>query len=245
MFVPNKIAARDCGEFQLTNLATKNIDFRVDFANTFNLNISSEVTKAKKRGRNAVNFNDPMEGTVESEMQVFPFEVWSLLGNGTITIGGDRCVITSVKATAEGTLTLPDTPNNNTVFVFDKGGMVPGGERIEGEVSTKTFTATTSTDIVAGKSYDVSYFTHDENMSVVKINDDTQLADYRIDAQIPQKSERGREILMHITCFKATPQRNFELSYAAEGDPVTLTLTFDLSVDEDGEFVDMYQERDY
>lgn len=237
--VRKKFASRDCGLFQLTNLATAKVNLKVDYANTFNMNISAEQTYATKRGRRAISFSDPMEGTVEAEMQVYPFEVLSLLGDGTIIEGGDRAVMETIKASTEGELDLSAEPKNNTVFVFEKGGV--GGEQIEGSSATKKFTATSPEKIVVGKSYDVSYFTTDENIERIKINDDLQMPDYRIDAEIPQKSESGDWTPMHIICYKATPQRNIELSYAAEGDPATLTITFDLLTDADGEFVEMYQ----
>lgn len=241
MAVRQKFASRDCGEFMLTNLATNNVDLKVDYANTFNMNITAETTPALKRGRRAVIFSDPMEGTVEVEMQVYPFEVLSILGDGTIIDGGDRAIMETITATTAGELDLTDEPKNNTVFVFERGGV--GGEQIKGSVTTKKFTATESGDIVVGQSYDVSYFTEDETIERVKINDNLQLSDYRIDAEIPQKSEAGKWVPMHIICYKATPQRNIELSYAAEGDPATLTITFDLLTDANNEFVEMYQVR--
>ena len=44
-----------------------------------------------------------------------------------------------------------------------------------------------------------------------------------------------------IILYKAQPQRNFELSQSSEGDPASLTLTFDLLEDKDGNFVDMVE----
>ena len=220
MAASKKYASRDCGVFELTNLATSKKALRVDYANTVTLNITADSVKAKKRGRDAVTFANPMEGTLESEIQVYPFELFSIFGNGTITEGGDRA-------------------EDGTLFVYGKGDV--GGTQIEGSVAEKVFTATTDSEIAVGKKYDVSYIVNDSTLQLVKINDNQELADFRVDAEINQKSEQGVVTPLHITCYKATPQRNIELAFAAEGDPITLKITFDLMTDADDEFVDIYQ----
>ena len=108
-------------------------------------------------------------------------------------------------------------------------------------VAEKVFTATTDSEIAVGKKYDVSYIVNDSTLQLVKINDNQELADFRVDAEINQKSEQGVVTPLHITCYKATPQRNIELAFEAEGDPITLKITFDLMTDADDEFVDIYQ----
>ena len=239
MAASKKYASRDCGVFELTNLATNKKALRIDYANTVTVNITADTVKAKKRGKDAVVFSNPMEGTLEAEIQVYPFELFSIFGDGTITTGGLRAEMKTVTATTEGTLTLPEEPKEGTVFVYAKGDV--GGTKIEGSTTTKTFTATTTKEIVVGKKYDVSYMVDDKTMDLVKINDNQELADFRVDAEINQKSEQGSVTPLHITCYKATPQRNLELAFVAEGDPITLKITFDLMTDADDEFVDVYQ----
>lgn len=239
MAASKKYASRDCGVFELTNLATSKKALRIDYANTVTVNITADTVKAKKRGRDAVVFSNPMEGTLEAEIQVYPFELFSIFGDGTITTGGDRAEMKTITATEEGKLTLPEAPKAGTVFVYAKGDV--GGTQIDGSTETKTFTATTNSNIAVGKKYDVSYIVSDATMQLVKINDNKELADFRVDAEINQKSEQGVVTPLHITCYKATPKRNIEMAFAAEGDPITLKITFDLMTDADDEFVDIYQ----
>lgn len=234
-----KFATRDSGMIELTNLATDLKALRMGYANTITVNITADTVKAKKRGKDAVVFSNPMEGTLEVEMQVFPFEVYSIFGNGTITEGGIRSVVTTIKATEEGKLPIDDGTPKGGVVVYPKDEV--GGTKIEGSFAAKAFTATEPSQIEVGKSYDVSYFVEDSDIEVVKINDDQELPDFRADIEITQKPEKGPATPLHITCYKATPQRNIELAFAAEGDPVTLKVTFDLMTDADGEFVDIYK----
>lgn len=239
MAASKKYASRDCGVFELTNLATSEKALRIDYANTVTVNITADTVKAKKRGKDAVVFSNPMEGTLEAEIQVYPFELFSIFGDGTITEGGLRAEMKTITASEAGKLTLPEEPKAGTIFVYAKGDV--GGTQIEGETAVKVFTATTSDQIVVGKKYDVSYIVDDKTMDLVKINDNQELADFRVDAEINQKSEQGTVTPLHITCYKATPQRNLELAFVAEGDPITLKITFDLMTDADDEFVDVYQ----
>lgn len=232
-----KMASRDCGLFELTVLATKKKALRLDYANTITLNMTADTVKAKKRGRDAISFSDPLEGTLEAEIQVYPFELFSILGN--TVVGGIRAEMTTLTATEAGKLALPEAPKTNTVYVYAKGNV--GGKQIEGTTTGKNFAATTSGDIVVGSKYDVSYIVDDSTMNVVKINDNQELLDYRVDLVVPQKTELGTTAYFHYTCYKATPQRNMEFAFAAEGDPITVKITFDLMTDADDEFVDMYK----
>ena len=45
-----------------------------------------------------------------------------------------------------------------------------------------------------------------------------------------------------MTAYKASIQRNFELSFSSEGDPTSLTLTFDLLENKDGNVLDLIED---
>ena len=44
-----------------------------------------------------------------------------------------------------------------------------------------------------------------------------------------------------MTAYKASIQRSFDLSFSSEGDPASVTLTFDLMEDKDGNIFDMVE----
>ena len=46
-----------------------------------------------------------------------------------------------------------------------------------------------------------------------------------------------------MTAYKASVQRDFELSFSSEGDPAELTLTFDLMEDKDGNVLDFVEDE--
>ena len=45
-----------------------------------------------------------------------------------------------------------------------------------------------------------------------------------------------------MTAYKASIQRNFELSFSSEGDPASVTITFDLLEDKNGNVLDMIED---
>ena len=55
------------------------------------------------------------------------------------------------------------------------------------------------------------------------------------------KDENGLLTPFKITAYKATIQRNFELSFSSEGDPASVTATFDLMEDKDGNVLDFIE----
>ena len=58
---------------------------------------------------------------------------------------------------------------------------------------------------------------------------------YRVEGSIPYKTESDDIIEAHPIWYKAAPQAGFELSWQNTGDPVSLTMTFDVLADENGD----------
>ena len=229
-------ASRDCGRTILKNLATGKFDLDIDTANSFTLNITSDTTPANKRGKRAIIFQKPMEGTVALELEVYPFEIYKMFGDGTvITQTGDYPHADSVKCREAGVLAVPE--NVKSLQVYSKGNLGQEDAEIEGTVEGTKFTATTASEIAVGSTYDIVYMA--QGGKAIAINDDLQMSDYKLDTDIITKDELGVWSTEHVTCYKSTAQRNIELAYTADGDPASLTITFDLLTDENGDFVEI------
>jgi DNA gyrase/topoisomerase IV subunit B len=65
--------------------------------------------------------------------------------------------------------------------------------------------------------------------------------DYFITQKTVDKDEDGLLTPFIMTAYKASIQRTFELSFASEGDPTSVTLTFDLLEDKDKNILDMVE----
>ena len=55
------------------------------------------------------------------------------------------------------------------------------------------------------------------------------------------KDDQGLYTPFYIKVYKASAQRNWELSFNSEGDPATVTLTFDVLENADGKMIDLIE----
>lgn len=213
-----------------------------DTANTTTAGLSSDNVYAMAKGARKITFQNPLEGTMTIEAQVFPFEVYALLSDGTIETSAAYAVHETVKCTTAGQLSIANA-KSGTVFVYEDGEY--GRTAIEGTYADGTFTAKTSSQIAVGTSYEVGYVvTKDSGVRKVAINNKKLPKDYYITQKTLDKNEDGELVPFVMTAYKATIQRNLELSFSSEGDPMSITLTFDIQEDADGNVVDMIELTD-
>lgn len=200
----------------------------IDFANTTTAGLTGDAVYAMKKGSKAVAFQNPIEGTMTIEAQVVPFKFYSLLSDGVVETSGLKSVKTTITATEEGKLTLPEVQNGSiksgTIFVYKEGEF--GDEPIEGTVADGVFTATTAGDIAVDSDYEVGYLvSKTSGVKRVSFNNDKIPQDYYITMSTVDKDEQGVLTPFYITAYKASIHREFELSFSSEGDPATFSLT--------------------
>lgn len=219
------------------------LDFRT--ANTTTTNISADSAYARAKGANRIAFPNSPEGTLTIEAQVYPFKMYALFSDGKIDTTAIYGETQTIKATEAGklTITLPTsgTIQVGTVFAYpaDKAG--DEDAVIKGNYAEGVFTATTADDIATDKEYAISYIINRTGVKRISFNSKRIPKDYFITMSTLDKDEDGVLTPFKQTFYKATPQRNFELALSSDGDPVSLTATFDLLEDKDGNFVDMIE----
>lgn len=216
-----------------------------DSANVTTVGFSGESVYANKKGGRAVAFQNPLEGTVTIEAQVIPFKFYAMLSNGKIETDALKFVKKSVKCTTAGELTIPtgsnETLKTGTLFVYKDGEY--GGTQIEGTLASGTFTATTPADLAVDSMYDVGFVvSKTSGVKRISFNDDRIPEDYKISMTTLDKAEDGTMIEKSIIVYKATVNRDFEMSFSSEGDPVSLSITFTALKDKDGNIIDMIQD---
>ena len=243
------LSNRKCGDVGIRILETMAPYLWFDTANVTTVNVKGDTVYAKKKGENATAFQNPVEGTMTIEAQVLPFRMYALLGDGTISAEGVKDVKTTIACTTAGTLTITaedgGTVKSGTVFVYPEGYFGVETKAIAGSFTTGTFTATTPADIAVGTSYEVGYIVNKASgVSTVSIATDKIPKDYYITMSTDGKAEDGSITVLDITAYKASIQRNIEMSFSSEGDPQSVTLTFDLLHNKDGKFLDITEEND-
>jgi len=218
-----------------------------DTANTTTTSMSAESVYAMAKGAKKIAFQDPMDGTLAVEAQVYPFALFALMSDGIIDTEAMYSVTKNVECTAAGELDIDvatgETIQAGTVFVFPVDDF--GGTEIEGTFASNKFTATTNSDLAVGTTYTVGYMVNKTSgVKKIAFNNKRLPNDYFITASTVDKDEDGVLTPFKQTFYKASVQRNFELAFSSEGDPATVTVTFDIMEDKDGNYVDFIELTD-
>ena len=222
-------ANRQVCDLQINELKTMKPFLKFDTANTTTAGLSSDSVYAMAKGSRRIAFTNPLEGTLSVEAQVYPFKFFSLFSDGTIETAAMYADSQTITCATEGELpvTVPEngTITTGTVFAYPADSFGDESALIGGTFATNKFTATTNSDITVGKKYIVGYVINRTGVKKITFNNKKVPKDYFITMSTVDKDENGLLTPFKITAYKATIQRNFELSFSSEGDPASVTAT--------------------
>lgn len=237
-------ANRQVCDVDIRILKTKAPFLKFDTANTTTAGLSGDSVFAMAKGTKKIAFPNPLEGTMSIEAQVYPFKFFALLSDGQIET--EAAYAASHKVACEEAGKLAVTVENGTivagtVFAYPEGAYGDEAAVIKGTFAGGTFTATEADKIASGTTYEVGYIVNRTGVKKISFNNKKLPRDYYITMTTVDKDEEGLLTPFLMTAYKATIQRNFELSFSSEGDPASVTLNFDLMEDKDGNIFDMIE----
>ena len=244
MSIGNNFANRQVCDVDIRVLKTMAPFLKFDTANTTGVSISSDSVYAMAKGTRRIAFQNPLEGTMTIEAQVYPFKFFAMLSDGVIDSTAIYADSQTIKCAPAGELSLTVPTNGTiqagTVFAYPAGEFGDEGSVIAGTFASGKFTATTPGDIAVGEDYVVGYVvsrtsTTGNAVKSVTFNNKRLPKDFYITMKTLDKDEEGVLTPFLITVYKAAIQRNFELSFSSEGDPASVTLTFDTLENKDGD----------
>ena len=232
------MANRQCCDVHILDYATMKPWMLVDFCNTTTAGFSADAVYANKKGAKDIKFDNPLEGTMKLNFQVHPFQIYALYSDGEIETSALIARRENVTGGAEGKLTLTNTPKAGTVYAVDPDT----GKIIEGTVAEKEFTATTTSEIKEGTTYEVSYL-EEKTAGVKKIsfNNKKTPKDFFIQMETVDKDEKGNLVPVRITAYKASPNRTLDLSFSSDGDPAEIEIELSVLLNEDGDVMDIIE----
>lgn len=232
------MANRQCCDVHILDYATMKPWMLVDFCNTTTAGFSADAVYANKKGAKDIKFDNPLEGTMKLNFQVHPFQIYALYSDGEIETSALIARRENVTGAAEGKLTLTNIPKAGTVYAVDPDT----GKIIEGTVSEKEFTATTTSEIKEGTTYEVSYL-EEKTAGVKKIsfNNKKTPKDFFIQMETVDKDEKGNLVPVRITAYKASPNRTLDLSFSSDGDPAEIEIELSVLQNEDGDVMDIIE----
>lgn len=237
-------ANRQVCDVDIRILKTKAPFLKFDTANTTTAGLSGDSVFAMAKGTKKIAFPNPLEGTMSIEAQVYPFKFFALLSDGQIET--EAAYAASHKVACEEAGKLAVTVENGTivagtVFAYPEGAYGDESAVIEGTFAEGSFSATEADKIAVGTTYEVGYIVNRTGVKKISFNNKKLPRDYYITMTTVDKDEEGLLTPFLMTAYKATIQRNFELSFSSEGDPASVTLNFDLMEDKDGNIFDMIE----
>lgn len=228
-------ANRDVADLILYDYSAKKPYLNVDWANVTSTSFEAERVFATggKGAPRRVQFDGERTGTLTVEAQVYPVKVFAMLSGNEM--GTSATVVKREKLKAASTsLTLSEEPSDDTtVQIFKEDDDC--GTPLE---ATASGTNVTGTGIEDGNEYIAYYFVNIPDAQVVHFDSSHFPKSYRIEGSIPFKCEDDTIVESRHIWYKASPQGAFELSWQNTGDPATITMTFDVMADEDGNVYD-------
>lgn len=225
-------ANREVADLILSDYTTKMPFLNVDWANVTSTSFEAERVFAKggKGAPNRVQFDGERTGTLTVEAQVYPVKVFAMLSGNEVGTTADVVKREKIKG-GSGSLTLSETPSddkNVQIYKADDDCGTPIGEI---EVSDTTVTAT---GITEDAEYIAYYYVNIPDAQVINFDSSHFPKSYRVEGSIPFKCEDDTIVESRHIWYKASPQGAFELAWQNTGDPATITMTFDVMADEDG-----------
>lgn len=230
-------ANREVYNLIICDFNTQKPILNIDWANATSNSITGEAVFAYGGWQHPkrVTFYGEKGGTLTLETQIQSYQLYSIMTGASVENTG-KFLIREVLAGGEGSLTaIKGTPIDGTVSIFAEDDDC--GTPIECDsVSDKTITAST---VTSGKNYIVYYMNNYSDITKISITNTTVPKACTIYGNTLSKTESDLIVSQRMIAYKATPQQEVSWSYSNTGDPATLSITFDLLVDQEGRMLDL------
>ena len=231
-------AIKDASSVFLSELkpdGTKEVVCYFDYANTFNLSITSETIFATGKGKNMIGFDGIPEGTVEFEAEVVTAELLAAKLGNAIVDANREIMKREVLTVNSDAATITGTPIGDAVTVYElhEGSTVEHKVLVEDAVlSDKELQLSGLED---GTQIAVYYLEEKADAKKIKLGVGGTKKQYEIHAKVMGKNTVGEDVFLEIMIANASAELNVELNLEASS-PTAVTTTFQLLADDNGEF---------
>lgn len=236
-------ANREVCDMILRDYTTKQPFMFLDYANVTTTEITGEQVYAYggQGHPKRIAFYGEKGGTLTIESQIQTMQLYSLLSGAPIQKGAQHIRRRKVTAGASG-IVVPELPVEGSIFVYpatdDCGTPVTGTMSVTSAGSVHTITSSES-NLAEGTEYIVYYLYGIDNVETLKITNKVFPKAFEAFGDTIMKTESEEFVNYKFRAYKCAPQQTFSLSFSNTGDPVTVSITCDLLVDDDGNLMDM------
>lgn len=236
-------ANREVADLMFVEYSTKKPFMNFELANTTGYDLEGDTVFAYggQGHPKRVSFSGNRSGTFRVETQMQTMKLYQMITGADLKADAQFLQREVVKAggASNKELTIQKTPIDGSVHVYktsDDCGT-------EVKATTAATKVTLETAGAAGDEYIVYYLTKLEGVNRLNINTRSFPKAFTIYGETYEKTEDDEIVPYRMIAYKAVPQPSFSVDFANDGDPTSLSITFDLLADNDDNVLDLLLEE--
>lgn len=235
-------ANREVADLMFVEYSTKKPFMTFNLANTTGYDLEGDTVFAYggQGHPKRVSFSGNRSGTFRVETQMQTMQLYQMITGADVKTDAQFLQREVLKAASGGVLTLSKEPVTGSVYVYadddDCGTAISNPTVAE---SAKTVTVSNG----EGKTYIVYYLTKMADTQRLNINTRSFPKAFTIYGETYEKTEDDEIVPYKMIAYKAVPQSSFSVDFSNDGDPTSLSITFDLLADADDNVLDLILEE--
>lgn len=234
-------ANREVADLLFVDYSTKKPFMQFDLANVTGYDLEGDTVFAYggQGHPKRVSFSGNRSGTFRVETQMQTVKLYQMITGGEMASSVDFLQREVLSASASGVLTMSKTPVEGSVYVYEEADDCGAEVDAAIDVSAKTATVDVAEE---GDKFVVYYLTKLQNVSAIKITTKSFPRAFTIYGETYEKTEDDEVLPYKLIAYKAVPQSNFSVDFSNDGDPTSLSITFDLLAADEDNLLDLILE---
>lgn len=229
---------KDAGDLTFTNLTTNEPELYIGYANSVQIDLTSDTVYAYAKGAKAVSWDKPLEGTMKISVDLMSFDLMGFIMGSKLSEKAtefyQRETFKLKSADEEVTLGASASEiKDDTICVYELGA----DKNSQGAALTTATYAdgkVTMTGGLEGVTYVVYYMTTKTAKTFMVAAESTLSAFYKLNMITAGKAwADGGKVPMEIEFLKVAPQRALSLTFSAE-EPSSFEVNLDILADGEG-----------
>ena len=234
---------KDAGDLTFTNLTTNEPELYIGYANSVQIDLTSDTVYAYAKGAKAVSWDKPLEGTMKISVDLMSFDLMGFIMGSKLSEKAtefyQRETFKLKSADEEVTLGASASEiKEDTVCVYELGAD-KNSQGAALETATYADGKVTMTGGLEGVTYVVYYMTTKTAKTFMVEAESTLSAFYKLNMITAGKAwADGGKVPMEIEFLKVSPQRALSLTFSAE-EPSSFEVNLDILADGEGKLFEI------
>lgn len=234
-------ANREVVDLMFVEYSTKKPFMNFELANTTGYDLEGDTVFAYggQGHPKRVSFSGNRSGTFRVETQMQTMKLYEMITGADVKEDAQFLQREVVKATEAGKLTVTKEPVAGSIYIYAANDDC--GTALEG--ATAATTEVSATGVANGSEYVVYYLTKLTGVQRLNISTRSFPRAFTIYGETYEKTEDDEIVPYKVIAYKAVPQSQFSVDFSNDGDPASLSITFDLLADSEDNVLDLILEE--